>query len=102
MHPINLINMKKVRIEIPLDFAVEIATYGESGTISRFVQMSIEKELTRLGYNKELDIAREEKTKKLFNSLNKTLGSDSVNKIQKAIKIGTDAIKVSNRMNDNN
>jgi hypothetical protein len=64
--------------------------------------MSIEKELTRLGYNQELDNAREEKTKKLFNSLNRTLGSDSMNKIENAIKIGTDAIKVSNRMNDNN
>ena len=92
----------KVTIEIPLGFAVEIATYGESGKISRFAQMSIEKELTRLGYNQELDNAREEKTKKLFNSLNRTLGSDSMNKIENAIKIGTDAIKVSNRMNDNN
>ncbi len=94
--------MKKVRIEIPLDYAVDIATYGESGEVSRFVQKSIEKELTRLGYNQELDNARDEKTKKLFNSLNRTLGSDSMKILEKAIKIGTDAIKVSNRMNNKN
>lgn len=94
--------MEKVTIEIPLDFAIEIATYGESGKISRFAQLSIEKELTRLGYDDKLNSVREEKTKNLFNSLNRTLGSDSMNKIESAIKIGKDAIKVSNRMNDNN
>lgn len=94
--------MDKVTITIPLDVAVEIATYGESGRISRFAQNSFEKELTRLGYDQKIENAREEKTKKLFNSLNRTLGSDSVNKLKKAIKVGTDAIKVSNRMNDDN
>jgi len=93
--------MEKITITIPLDFAIEIATYGELGKISKFAQISIEKELKRLGYEKQLNIARDEKTKELFKSLNRTLGSDSMKKIEDAIKIGKDAIKVANRMNKN-
>lgn len=94
--------MEKVTITIPLDFALDIATFGESGKIPRLTQISIEKELKKLGYEKELNETRKNKTKNLFKSLDRVLGSDNMKKIDDAVKIGVNAIKVANRMNNKN
>ena len=94
--------MEKISINIPLSIAIEIATYGDNGKVSKIAQLSIEKELNRLGYQKQLTEERKNKTKRLFESLKKTLGSDAMNKLDDAIKIGKDAITISKRMNDKN
>ena len=94
--------MEKIKIEIALDFAIDIATYGESGFLSRLVQLSFEKELERLGYEKEIRGVREEKLNRIFNNLSRTLGASNMKKIEDAIETGKEAIKVANRLTNKN
>lgn len=93
---------KKIKIEIPLSHAVEIATYGESGALSRLVQMSFEKALNDLGYQKEIQKVRDEKINKIFNNLSRTLGASNMKKLEDAIETGKSAIRVANRLTNKN
>ena len=94
--------MKKIKIEIPLSHAIEIATYGESGSLSRLTQLSFEKELKRLGYEKEVHEVREEKMNRIFGNLSRTLGASNMKKLEDAIETGREAIKVANRLTNKN
>lgn len=94
--------MKKIKIEIPLDYAVEIATYGESGALSRLVQMSFEKALKDLGYQNDVQKARDEKINKIFGNLSRTLGASNTKKLEDAIETGKEAIRVANRLTNKN
>lgn len=55
--------MKKITITIPLDIALEIATYGEYGKVSRNTQHYMEKQVKQMGYEKELNDLRDQKLK---------------------------------------
>ena len=94
--------MKKIKIEIPLDHAIEIATYGENGSLSRLLQMSFEKGLNDLGYHKEIQKVRDEKINKMFNNLSRTLGASNMKKLEDAIETGKEAIRVANRLTNKN
>jgi len=94
--------MKKIKIEIPLEYAIEIATYGESGALSRLVQMSFEKGLKDLGYQNEIQKARDEKINKIFVNLSRTLGASNMKKIESALETGKESIRVANRLTNKN
>ena len=93
---------KKIKIEIPLEYVIDIASFGESGTLNRMVQISFEKEIKRLGYEKELQEARDEKMDRIFGNLSRTLGASNMKKLEDAIETGREAIKVANRLTNKN
>ena len=94
--------MEKIKIEIALDFAIDIATYGESGSLPRIVQMAFEKQLKNLGYEKEVQKVRDKKINKLFNNISRTLGASNMKKLEDVIETGKEAIKVANRLTNKN
>ena len=94
--------MEKIKSEILLEHAIEIATYGESGSLSRLTQLSFEKELKRLGHEREVHEAREEKMDRIFGNLSRTLGASNMKKLDDAIKIGKEAISVASRLTNKN
>jgi len=91
---------KTINIELPVDLAIEIATYGETGKISRIAQRKFEKAVIDNGYKNELTQARDEKIKNLFGKIERTLGTDATKTIKDAVKTGEEAIRVANRMNN--
>lgn len=94
--------MKKIKVEIPLEFAIEIATYGETGKVSRLIQTSFQKELKKLGFENELNVAREKKLNDLFGNIKRVLGDENVQKINDSIETAKNAIKVATRLNNKN
>lgn len=94
--------MKKITITIPLDIALEIATYGEYGKVSRNTQHYMEKQVKQMGYEKELNDLRDQKLKASAENLSRILGSDVMNKIEESLKVAKDAMIVASRMNEKN
>jgi hypothetical protein len=92
---------RKIVIELPLDIALEIATYGEYGKISRFVQKLFEKQIVEKGFKQDLLNTQDQKLEKLKENLSRTLGGDVMKKVDDAIQTGVEAIKVANRLTKN-
>ena len=94
--------MKKITITIPVNLALEIASYGSDGKISRTAQLEFESHLKRMGYEEQLNEVRKEKLKKTAENLGKILGSDAMKKLDDTLKIAKDAMVVASRMNEKN
>jgi hypothetical protein len=92
----------KIVIQIPVEYAVEIATYGETGEVSKFIQLFFEKQLKEKGLEYKVQEAREEKMQKMFKNLKRTLGDQNMAKLEDAIETGKQAIRVATRMNQKN
>jgi hypothetical protein len=92
---------KTITIEISLDIALEIASYGEYGKISRIAQKLFEKQIIEKGFKQDLLNMQDQKLEKLKENLSRTLGGDTMKKLDDIIHVGVDAIKVANRLNNN-
>ena len=93
--------MKKITVEIPVDYLIDIATYGRIGTneFSKQMQIWAEKEVNSSGFQSELNQSRQEKLEKLRQNLKNVLGSDVMEKVDNAIKDGIKALNIVKKNN---
>lgn len=87
--------MKKINIEMPVQYLIELATYGDlcSGKIPELVIRHIESEIVKNGFKKELNDAQEEKLKMLRASLKNLFGKDGMDKIDNVLGQCAEAMK---------
>jgi hypothetical protein len=78
--------MDKIVIQIPVDYVVELATYGETGKVSKLIQLFFEKQLKDKGLENKIHTAREIKLQETFVNLKRTLGSEGVKNLKTLLK----------------
>lgn len=87
--------MKKHSVEMPESFLMTIATHGNlgDGDLPRLMQIWAENECKRLNITDDLLKMKHEKYKMLKEQVSNLLGSDTVERIEKAVSDAAPAIK---------
>lgn len=77
----------KITIEIPINYLIQIAVYGNMGTgdLPDSIKLWATKKLTETGYDKQLKEAQRERLDQLRESIKNVLGKEEVQKIDEAI-----------------